>query len=132
MIPSVDEILTGYVAGNYTAQQAKALLKQHTESSRPRGASFVNLYQRFLGWRIARHDARAKVFAAATVAAKLRGDTANAARFQERMHHAQAVRDGLAAHLAPSEDPELLAQCADQMSAAQYVAHHTAGDFRRC
>lgn len=56
----------------------------------------MSLFQRLLALRIHRHDARAKVFAAATVAAKLRGDTANAARFQEQMHEAQAVRDGLA------------------------------------
>jgi hypothetical protein len=54
---------------------------------------------RFLRARIARHDARAKVFGAATVAALLKGDRQAAAGFQEQMHRAQALRDGLRARL---------------------------------
>lgn len=57
----------------------------------------MSLFQRLLAARIARHDARAKVFAAATVAAHARGDIANAARFQNEMCEAQAKRDGLRA-----------------------------------
>lgn len=33
MIPSIDEILTGYTAGTYSAAQAKALIQQHIELS---------------------------------------------------------------------------------------------------
>lgn len=58
------------------------------------------LLHRFIQWRITRHDARAKVFAAATVAAQMSGDRRAAARFQEQMHQAQAMRDGLLAQLA--------------------------------
>lgn len=33
MIPSIDDILTGYVAGTYTAAQAKALIQQHLDNA---------------------------------------------------------------------------------------------------
>lgn len=56
----------------------------------------MTLFDRFLQWRIARHDARAKVFAAATVAAQVSGDRAAAAHFHSQMCEAQAKRDGLA------------------------------------
>jgi hypothetical protein len=51
--------------------------------------------RRFIEWRIARHDARAKAFAAATVAAQRGGDAPAAAKFHTQMCEAQAIRDGL-------------------------------------
>jgi hypothetical protein len=53
------------------------------------------LLQRFIRARIARHTARAEVFAAATAAALLAGDHEAAKRFRTDMQLAQAKRDGL-------------------------------------
>ena len=57
----------------------------------------MNILQRFIRRRIAHHDARAKVFAAAAVAAQTSGDTRNAVDFHQQMLRAQRTRDDLRA-----------------------------------
>lgn len=81
--------------------------------------------------RIAHHDRIASAAGAATLAAQIDRDWAAAGERMREMHAAQAKRDALIARMQPrySCDPALLAQCRDQMSAAQLVAHHRAGDF---
>lgn len=94
---------------------------------------------RLVAWirdlRIQHHSRKANAEGTALLAAQRRRDFPAAGQHLERMIAHRDRRDTLIARQPRRcyvSDPELLAQCADQMSAAQYVAHNNAGDFRRC